>query len=84
MLADLAFSFLSGAQDDPLSWHRINPPAADSVLIDRGHPDVGAGCNPLDQRFVSRAQDGDDDGEARCDIGAIELVRELFSDGFEG
>ena len=32
-----------------------------------------AACPATDQRGVARPQDGDDDGEALCDIGAFEL-----------
>jgi hypothetical protein len=51
--------------------------AAGSPAIDAGNPSVpgsGAGaCLVSDQRRVTRPQDGDGDGIARCDIGAFEL-----------
>jgi CSLREA domain-containing protein len=62
-------------------------PLAGSVLRDNGHPDVSAlGCTPTDQRGAIRPVDGNGDGIARCDIGAIEATvatSELFRDGFE-
>ena len=36
--------------------------------------DVGSGCGPADQRGVARPQDGDEDGTALCDSGAVEYV----------
>lgn len=62
-------------------------PLAGSVLRDNGHPDVSAlGCAASDQRGAIRPVDGDADGIARCDIGAIEAATagsEVFRDGFE-
>jgi CSLREA domain-containing protein len=59
-----------------------------SVLID---PVSGLCVNgmPTDQRAFPRPIDGDDDGIATCDIGAVEYNPEfdpndLFVDGFEG
>jgi hypothetical protein len=46
-------------------------PAATSPAVD-----AGAGCPDVDQRGVSRPQDGDDDGTAACDAGAVELAVE--------
>ncbi len=62
-------------------------PDFDSVLIDP----PGAGCLnvlPQDQRGLPRPVDGDDDGEAICDIGALEYdpqidPNDVFNDGFE-
>ncbi|MCB0333541.1 MAG: hypothetical protein KDD55_08580, partial [Bdellovibrionales bacterium] len=45
-------------------------PLINSPLIDAG--DDGA-CPPVDQRGVARAFDGDQDGTATCDIGAVEF-----------
>jgi hypothetical protein len=62
-------------------------PLAGSVLRDSGHPDISAlGCLATDQRGTPRPVDGDGNGIARCDIGAIEAAtatNELFRDGFE-
>ncbi|MEO8460579.1 MAG: right-handed parallel beta-helix repeat-containing protein [Dokdonella sp.] len=49
--------------------------------IDHG---VVSGCAGVDQRGVARPQDGDGDGTAVCDVGAIELdIDQIFDDGFE-
>jgi CSLREA domain-containing protein len=45
----------------------------DSPAIDAGNPGSGAtACFPTDQRGVARPQDGDGDGQLRCDMGAFE------------
>lgn len=65
------------------AYHRPQP---GSAAIDNGHPLVGGiGCLASDQLDTARALDGDGDGNARCDIGAIEtaFVDSLFADGFE-
>jgi hypothetical protein len=62
-------------------------PLAGSALRDAAHPDISAlGCTATDQRGAARPVDGDGNGIARCDIGAIEAstaANELFRDGFE-
>lgn len=63
----------------------VHVPAPGSPLIDAGDP--GDGCAGSDARGVERPQDGDGDGVARCDIGAIEWTPSanvIFADGFEG
>ncbi len=40
----------------------------------------GGTCLPLDQRSVARPTDGNGDGTAACDIGAVELVDECPTD----
>ncbi|MEM9532778.1 MAG: choice-of-anchor Q domain-containing protein, partial [Pseudomonadota bacterium] len=56
-------------------------PRLTSLLVDRG--DAGS-CPDGDARGVARPQDGDDDGDAQCDIGAVELKKDgLFASGFE-
>jgi hypothetical protein len=46
---------------------------------------AGPLCHPIDQRGVARPQDGNGDGSAVCDSGAVELLAPglPFSDGFE-
>lgn len=57
------------------------PPAPGSELIDSGSNDL---CLGDDQRGYARPQDGDGDGVATCDKGAVEFVGDrLFVDGFE-
>jgi CSLREA domain-containing protein len=48
--------------------------------IDRA---VESACLGTDQRLQPRPADGDDDGIAQCDIGAVELDSPLLVDGFE-
>jgi hypothetical protein len=70
-------------------------PLAGSPIVEMGNP---TGCaydgdfspgTPLvqlavDQRGADRHADGNDDGQAPCDIGAYELLpADIFSDGFE-
>lgn len=58
-----------------------------SAAIDNGHPLIGGlGCLANDQLDTARALDGDGNGQARCDIGAIEAPvysDTLFADDFE-
>ncbi|MCI0395545.1 MAG: hypothetical protein L0322_11470, partial [Chloroflexi bacterium] len=51
------------------TWTHL--PAEGSPAIDLGHP---TGCPATDQRGVLRPQDGDGDGTAVCDVGAVEVV----------
>lgn len=57
-----------------------------SLARDRGDPDppdAGGSCETVDQRGLPRPADGDDDGTARCDVGAFEFVDFVFADRFE-
>ncbi len=66
---------------DPLDRFRAHPLLAGSPALDSGDP---LWCAAHDQRGLSRPQDGDSDGTAICDRGAIEMAPTLrFHDGFE-
>jgi hypothetical protein len=58
-------------------------PLAGSAAVDAAV--AGYNCNLFDQRELSRPRDGDGDGTAGCDIGAVELAGpgELFTETFE-
>lgn len=61
----------------------VHLPLAGSPLIDAGD---AATCARHDARGVERPQDGNADGNAVCDIGAVEVERPsdvIFSDGFD-
>ncbi|WP_395375868.1 choice-of-anchor Q domain-containing protein [Marinicella sp. W31] len=58
-------------------------PLFDSPLVDGGNDLL---CLEVDQRDVLRPQDGDGDGTATCDIGAVERMLTtdiIFNNGFE-
>ncbi|HEY3498736.1 MAG TPA: choice-of-anchor Q domain-containing protein, partial [Polyangiaceae bacterium] len=51
--------------------------ATPSPALDTGAPPATTGefrCSDRDQRSILRPRDGNLDGIARCDIGAVELV----------
>jgi CSLREA domain-containing protein len=58
-----------------------------SHLLRAGSPAIDAGaavlCTPTDQLGTARPLDGNLDGQAFCDLGAIEMGGELFLSGFE-
>ncbi|HEX7769887.1 MAG TPA: right-handed parallel beta-helix repeat-containing protein, partial [Dokdonella sp.] len=60
-------------------------PLTRSPVIDQGHPVIGAiGCEEEDQEFNERPVDFDGNGNARCDVGAIELDDDvIFHDPWE-
>ncbi|MFN7953431.1 MAG: choice-of-anchor Q domain-containing protein [bacterium] len=82
---------LTGATDQPntadpslgaLTW-RGGPtttmaPSIGSALVDRADE---VGCLPIDQRGEARPQDGDGDGTAACDVGAVEIALCAGPDG---
>jgi hypothetical protein len=72
---------------DPTRYSAFHRPQAGSAAIDNGHPLIGGlGCLESDQLDTARALDGDGNGQARCDIGAIEVPTfsdTLFADDFE-
>lgn len=54
--------------------------APGSVAIDNG---TNTGCPPRDARDFVRPLDGDGNGIATCDVGALEYQSDLLQDGFE-
>lgn len=57
-------------------------PADNSPLLDAGDP--AGSCARIDSQGTPRPLDGNGDGAAVCDIGAVELRRDLiFTDGFD-
>lgn len=58
---------------------RMPRPGSPAVDAAAGAPH----CEPADQRGVPRPADGDGDGVAVCDIGAVEAEPPLYSDDFE-
>ena len=57
-----------------------------SPAIDHGDPQMassGGTCLAQDQDGSPRPQDGDGVGGARCDMGAVESVDQIFANGFE-
>ena len=64
---------------DP-EWPELVHPHASAI----DHAEVAA-CTATDQRGLPRPVDGDGNGDATCDIGAVEIQRDLiFGDGFDG
>src|SRR5690606_8993197 len=59
-------------------------PLPASLAVDNGPPNFLSGCLWHDARNFPRPVDGDGNGLARCDIGAIEVGGErVFAHGFE-
>jgi hypothetical protein len=78
---------IAGATSGVMAGMLTRAPLADSPLVDAGDE---AGCKDgagallaTDQVGRARASDGDADGIARCDIGAIELNFTIFDDSYE-
>lgn len=78
---------LTSLKVDADNWHRYYRPGFYSPVVDSAHPSQpgpGIGCDAEDQRGIVRAQDGDHDGTARCDRGAIELMDDvIFYDNYD-
>ena len=68
-----------GPLADNGGFTRTHVPGA--AAIDRGE---AAACPAVDQRGLPRPVDGDGDGTAACDVGAVEVQRDaIFVSGFE-
>lgn len=93
LIGDPAGCQLTGGKGDQLGADpRLGPllrlgariwaalPQPGSPAIDRG---ANALCSAADQLGNPRPVDGDGDGRAVCDLGAIELGAQLFASGFE-
>ncbi|HEX6288136.1 MAG TPA: PA14 domain-containing protein [Herpetosiphonaceae bacterium] len=69
----------------PTLTHALLP---GSPAIDAGNPATpgsgGTACEATDQRGVARPQDGNGDGTARCDMGAVEVPRPILGRGLVG
>jgi hypothetical protein len=84
---------LLGPLQSTLAPTAFHAPLTGSPLIDAGSPDAAA-CPETDQLGNARPQDGNGDGIARCNIGAIESdsvpvvtpppgADSIFGSGFE-
>jgi hypothetical protein len=88
-LTDLANNGGSITIDGATFVMRSNAPRTNSPAVDAGDPNPPGGggtCLTTDQRGEARPADGDGDGAAVCDIGAIEdaVVRAASSGGGGG
>ncbi|MGB8634442.1 MAG: right-handed parallel beta-helix repeat-containing protein [Rhodanobacteraceae bacterium] len=61
----------------------VRQPAAASPVIDAADPTIGGTCLPEDEDGLPRPIDGDGDGTALCDMGAVELDDVIFANGFD-
>lgn len=74
---------VSGLSNGPVAFNARMPVVAygpSSPAIDRANP---AECPGTDAIGTIRPQDGNGDGLAVCDVGAYELVDQMFKSGFE-
>ena len=72
---------LTSLKVDAENWHRYYRPGFFSPVVDSAHPTApgpGIGCDLEDQRGVVRPQDAGNDGNDRCDRGAIELLEDVI------
>lgn len=73
----------------PLARHggfnHVSWPLTNSPMIDLGHPVIGSiGCEDDDQQFLDRPIDFDGNGNARCDVGSVEMDSDvIFHDPFD-
>ena len=88
---DAGFSNYPGVEPylTPLAYHggvtQVSWPLSISPLLENGHFLIGGlGCEEDDQHFTDRPIDFDGNGNARCDIGAVELSDDvIFFDPYE-
>jgi len=92
IIGDSARCHLDDQPSDQLDADPELGPLADNGGFTRTHlPGAAAidtaqapACPPTDQRGSPRPVDGDDNGDSACDVGAVEVQRDLlFSDGFD-
>ena len=93
MIGDSARCRFDAQPSDQLDVDPELGPLADNGGFTRTHLPGGAAidraqaasCPAVDQRGLQRPADGDGDGDAVCDVGAVEVQRDaIFVDGFDG
>jgi hypothetical protein len=81
-VADMRLEPLAFGNTD-LVLTRCHQPRWNSPAVDDPLGVLAASCPTQDQRFLARPQDGNGDGVAACDSGAVEAQPPIFVDGFE-